>query len=153
MAADVVRLDERRTTHAEGLARWRDEADALRWWARDREHRSSARGVVLDPNREPGSNPNRAAEDPRWARRAAIAYALKLAADEDRKAHPGRPAPLERWLLLRARGRGRSLGFSLEQLADDTPGWTAYEVRRRMRAALRVIRERLAERGLFEVDD
>jgi hypothetical protein len=146
LVAGALRVHERNEERATGKIRFRSAAAAVRWYYRTRESWGSARGLAIDPDHEGTGAPNRGADDPKRVRFAAVAYALRLAEEDDRSNHREKCAPLARWLAQNVAG-GRAYAW----IAEETNGrWSELEVTRRVERALREIGKRLRERGLLE---
>ena len=141
---NAERADEIREQRATGRRTLPSAAWALRWWANTRLAWGAPKGMPLDPEREGTGAPNRGADDPKRRAFAAVAFAVKVAQDDDRERHPTRPAPLDRWLAEHF-GGGRAYHWIAEGA-----GWGEAEVSSRVERALRVVRDRLRERGWLD---
>lgn len=144
LRANVARADRIREDRAAGRRTIRGAAWALTRYFRRQESLSSARGLPID-HREGSGRPNRALDDPGRIFDRQVAYAIKLAEQDDRERHPGRPErELYRWLAEHF-GGGRACAWIAE-----AAGLGEALVSERIERARRVVQRRLKRIGALE---
>lgn len=144
LRANVARADRIREDRAAGRRTIRGAAWALTRYFRRQESLSSARGLPLD-HREGSGRPNRALDDPGRIFDRQVAYAIKLAEQDDRERHPGRPErELYAWLAEHF-GGGRACAWIAES-ADLGEALVSERIER----ARRVVQRRLKRIGALE---
>lgn len=140
----TIRAIERMEEIAAGRRTIRGAAWALTRYFRRQESLSSARGLPID-HREGSGRPNRALDDPGRIFDRQVAYAIKLAEQDDRERHPGRPErELYRWLAEHF-GGGRACAWIAE-----AAGLGEALVSERIERARRVVQRRLRKIGAME---
>jgi len=138
---------ERMKRRASGVRIFRHESHALAWYFQTREAWASPKALPLARGLEGGDGtPNRGADDPKRRAFAAIAWAMKLAAQDAEARDAGAGELVARW-LFEHHGRGRAYAWIQEGAGGR---YSLDQMKRRMSRAHRVIRERLAEGGFLE---
>lgn len=131
--ADAVR--ERRAT---GHRQFRSVHSALRWFYRTGTAWASPKALPLAVDDGGTGAPNRGADDPKRRAWAAVAYGIKLAADE------ARPLPLTEWI-----GEHHGAGRPYWSLAEES-GRSVDVVKKCMAQAHRLMAERLRDGGWIQ---
>lgn len=134
-----------REDRAAGRRTIRGAAWALTRYFRRQESLASARGLPIDPMREGTGRPNRALDDPGRIFDRQVAYAIKLAEQDDRARHAGRPErELYGWLAQHF-GAGRACAW-IAEAADLGEALVTERIER----ARRVVQRRLRRIGALE---
>jgi hypothetical protein len=136
-----------REDRAAGRRSVRGAAWALQRYFRRQESLSSARGLPVDAAQEGTGRPNRALDDPGRIFDAHMAWAIRLAEEDDRERNPdARPRQLYRWLGQHF-GAGRATSWIAED--EELP---ESKVTERVQRARRVVQKRLRAIGALEDD-